>query len=120
MTGRPGGDGCVRLTVGSAANALGRVLAVDPRAFQLLVGRRLQRAALVAALPAGDVVGLAALLAARLPAPGPARVGVGGLALLPVPEQRPALAVAKHAHVHGRERRGPQLRRAERLLLPVA
>src|SRR6516164_5902786 len=73
------------------AAGLGRVLAVDPRAGQLLVVLRLQRAALVPALPADDLVRLAVLLAASLPAVGPARVGRDGLALLLVPEQRLAL-----------------------------
>src|SRR5581483_12318243 len=91
-----------RSTAGRAV--LGRVLAVDPRAFQLLVVRRLQQAALVAGAPAHHVVRLAPLLAAGLPPPGPAGVGVDRLAVLLVPEQRPPLAVAEHAHVHGRER----------------
>src|SRR5262245_18650541 len=100
--------------------AVGRVLAVDPRALELLIVRRLQQAPLVAGVPPQDVVRLAALLRPLLPALRPAGVGVARLALLLVPEQRPALAVALDAQGHRRERRRPQLRRAERVALVVA
>src|SRR5579871_6282631 len=96
------------------------VLAVDPRAGQLLVLRRVQRAALVVALPADDLVGLAVLVAALLPALGPAGVGLLDLALFLVPKERLAGPVALHAHRHGRERCGAQVRRAEGLAVAAA
>src|SRR5262249_61995235 len=86
--------------LGGAGHALGGVLAVDPRPFELLVPRRHQHAALVAALPAEDLAGLAALLAALLQVRRPRGVGLDLLALLGVPEQHLAAAVAQHAHVH--------------------
>src|SRR5262245_56363781 len=103
-----------------SARALGGVLAADPRAGQLHVVGRLQQAALVAALPADDVVRLAALLAALLPARRPAGVRLDGRALALVPEQRLALAVALDAQRHRRERRRAQLRRRERITLLAA
>src|SRR5262245_66503058 len=88
---------------------LGGVLAVDPRAGELLILRRHHDAALVAALPADHVVRLAAVLAVLLPVLRPAGVGLGRLVLVLVPEQYLALAVALDAHRHGRERSGAQL-----------
>src|SRR5205085_2582621 len=105
---------------GRTTAALGRVLAVDPRAGQLLVRLGRDRAARVVALPAHDLARLAVLLAAGLPAFRPTGVGLDRLALLLVPEQRLALAVALHAHRHRRERRRPQVRRAHRLAGPAA
>src|SRR2546427_11872672 len=66
----------VTSSVAPADRPVGRVLAVDPGALQLLVGVRLQGAAGVAGVPADDVVRLAALLAAGLPARRPTRVGL--------------------------------------------
>src|SRR5438094_127048 len=94
-----------------------RVLAVDPGAAQLLVLGRFHDAARVAALPAHDLVGLAALVTPFFPAAGPAGVGGHRLALLLVPEERLAVAVALHAHVDGRKRGRPQLGRAQRFAL---
>src|SRR5215212_5689470 len=74
-------------------SAPGRVLPVDPRAFELLVRGRLQQAALVAGVPADDLVRLAALLAAGLPLAGPRTVRLLDDPLLLVPEQHLALAV---------------------------
>src|SRR5438270_7926927 len=96
-------DDCRSSTAGSTTAALGRVLAVDPRAGQLLVRLGRDRAARIVAVPAHDLGRLAVLLAAGLPARRPARVGLDRLALLLVPEQRLALAVALHAHRHRRE-----------------
>src|SRR5262245_62844770 len=95
---------------------LGGVLAVDPRAGELLILRRHHHAALVAALPADHVVRLAVVLAALLPVLRPAGVGLRRLALILVPEQHLALAIALDAHCHRRERRGAQLRRAQQLV----
>src|SRR5579884_476835 len=98
-----------------AADVGGGVLAVDPRAGQLLVVLRLQQAALLVALPVVDLLGLLALVAALLPALGPAGVGLLDLAHAAVPVQRLALAVALDAHRHRGEGGGAQLRRAPRL-----
>src|SRR5438445_8325661 len=81
------------LTV-AAGHAVGRVLAVYPRAGQLLVVGWDDHAAGVAGLPTHDLVRLAALLAALLPFARPAVVGENGFALLLVPEERMAVAIA--------------------------
>src|SRR5204863_5417611 len=104
----------------AGAALLGRVLAVGPRPFQLLVRGRLDGAAGVASLPADDLVRLAALLAPRLQLAGPGGIRLDRLAVLPVPEQHLAEAVALHAHRHRRERSRPPLGRAPRLALAVA
>src|SRR5262245_56791913 len=98
----------------------GRILAVNPRTSQLLVIRRREQAAGVASVPADDLVGLAALLAALLPICRPGRVGLGGCAFVLVPEQGHAFAVALDAHRHSRERGGAQFRGAERVALALA
>src|SRR5262249_43743865 len=67
------------------------------------------------ALPAHDLLRLAALVADLLPALGPAGVSVLDLPHAGVPEQRLALAVALDAHRDRREGGGAQLRRAPRL-----
>src|SRR5262249_2175142 len=99
------------------ANAVRRVLAADARPGQFLPRLGPQRAAFGAALPTNDLVGLSTLLAPRLPARRPARVGVGGQALLLVPEQRLAFTVALDTQGHGRERGGAQVWRRERVAL---
>src|SRR5262245_35963780 len=101
----------------SGSRLLGRVLAVDPRAFEFLIIGRDDDAAAVAALPADDLVRLAAPLAAGFPLVGPAVVGIGRLAVLLVPEEHLAEAVTQDAHVHRRERGGAEFRRRERLAL---
>src|SRR4051794_4632533 len=88
----------------STSRIPGRVPAVDPWPAQFLVVLGGDGAALVVAVPPGDLVRLAVLLAPGLPPPGPAGVRLGRLPLLLVPKQGLALAVALHAQRHGRER----------------
>src|SRR6476620_436662 len=90
-----------RLTLQRVSRLLGRVLAVDPRAFELLVIRRDDDAAAVAALPALDLVRLAALLTAGLPPLGPASLILRRFAGVLVAEEHLAEPVAQHAHVDG-------------------
>src|SRR5262245_66447200 len=73
--------------VPSRGRRVGGVPAVGPRAFQGLVVRRGEHAALVAGLPADDLARLAALLAPLLQLGRPRAVGLDRLVLLLVPEQ---------------------------------
>src|SRR5262245_15163771 len=91
------------------------VLAVHPRSFQTLVIRRFQRAAGVAAGPAGDLVRPAALVAAAFPISRPALVRRHRLAAFLVPGKRHAAAIALYAHGDRREGGGAKFRRAQRL-----
>src|SRR5207245_6612430 len=101
-------------------DVLGWVFAVDPLAGQFLIFRWDNDAAGVTALPVGDLVGLAMVLGALLPPLGPACVSRHRLALLCVPEQSVAAAIALHTHVHRGERGGAQFRRAQRLAIVAA
>src|SRR2546421_540341 len=92
----------------AGADAVGRILAIDPRAGQLLILRRVEQAAGVAGLPVLDLVGLAALLTALLPARRPGVVGWPRLTSLAVPEQDPAFAVRLHAQGHRGEGGGAE------------
>ena len=69
----------------------GRILAVDPVAFELLVVGRLEQRALVAGLPADDLVRLAAKLAALFPASGPAACRRAWPGRFPCRSSRPCL-----------------------------
>src|SRR6476659_7685041 len=66
------------------------------------------------------MVRLAALLAAGFPVGCPRRVRFPRSALFLVPHESLAEPVTLHAHVDGAERRGPELRRAERVAVAVA
>src|SRR5438128_12029142 len=96
-------------------STLGGIFPIDPGTGKFLILRRRKRAAAVAALPADDLIGCAVLLRACFPACRPARVGLRWLALFLVPEQRLALAVAQHAHVHGGKSSSAKFWRAQRL-----
>src|SRR5262249_15748118 len=80
----------------AASGRFGGVLGVDPVPFELLIARGLEQGALVAGLPADDLVGLAAFVAALLPAGRPGAVGFRGRASLLVEVVRLALAVRLH------------------------
>src|ERR1700758_4767258 len=96
------------------------ILAVDPGAFQVLVGRGSQGAAACAAVPADDLAGPAARVAATFPLGSPGRVRGDRSAILGIPEEGLAGAVTLHAHRHRGERRRAQLRRADRLAVAGA
>ena len=98
-----------------------RVLAVDPRAFELLVVRR--RRAMLPVSPAFQPMtwfGLPRFLLRASQLRRPRRVGLASGPASPCPRTAPCRAVALHAHVHRRERGGAEFRRAERLALAVA
>src|SRR5262249_4876354 len=94
--------------------------AIFPVALQVLVRRRLQDAAAVAAGPALDLIGPAAFVAATFPARRPACVGRRRPTALAVPEQDLAGAVGLHPPLHRRERGRAEFRRAERLAVAGA
>src|SRR5262249_22161193 len=107
-------------SLAAAGAALGRVLAVHPRAAQPLVVLRLDGAARLVGVPAHNLVRLSVLLGALLPPRRPARVGVHQLTPLPVLEPRLALAVSLLAHRQSREGGGAPVRSGQRLALVVA
>src|SRR6266568_4064035 len=108
------------LSAGSAGEAFRGILAVNPGAAELLVIGRHNHTARVAALPADDLIGLAALLAALLQTSCPAGVGRDRLALLGIPEQGSAFTVTLDAHVHRGEGGGAQLGGAERFAVSIS
>ncbi len=63
----------------AAGNSVSRIFAVDPRPAEPLVGFGRQQATCFTAVPADDLVGFAALLAALFPCFGPTGVGLDRL-----------------------------------------
>src|SRR5207237_371123 len=104
-----------RATTRRASDVLGRILAADPVALELLIARRLEQRTGVAGPPADHLVGLAAELAPLFPPGRPRAVGLDDLAVLLVEEQGLALAVRLDAHVDGRDRGVAEVGRAEGL-----
>src|SRR6266436_4993186 len=105
---------------GGAGEAFRWILAVNPGAAELLVIGRHNHTARVAALPADDLIGLAALLAALLQTSCPAGVGRDRLTLFGIPEQGSAFTVTHDAHVHRGKGCGAQFRRAERFAVSIS
>src|SRR5437879_6512541 len=87
-----------------------RILAVLPWPRETLILRRFQGAAAGFAGPADDLVRAATVATLAFQAGRPARIADRGPTTLGVPEQDLALAIALHAHVHGRERGSAELR----------
>ena len=98
---------------GSESGVFRRVLAVDEVALELLIARGFEQAAGFASLPADDLVGLAAEMAALFPAGGPGAIGVNDAAVILVEVESLALSIGLHAQVHRGDGGVAQVGRAE-------
>src|SRR5262245_60227191 len=107
--------GPCRDSIGPVSSVGGRVFAVDPIAFELLIGLGPEQRALITGLPADNLVGLAAEVAALLPAGRPGAVGLAALAGRLVEVERLPFAVGPHAQVDRGDRRIAEVGRAEGL-----